>query len=181
MVTTSPAPTPEPINDRPRAAKGGQYGSNGEWYKGGEYMPNGSTSGSNGGDSNFWNAAILTELRKTNERLDKLNKETKRNGTRTSDLLSGLVGSADLIELAIAGGLTVLICSLAVVSEPEAFNMGELGEGNFNAPAREGMAIASYEVTSNFGIRKHPITGEYKPHEGVDLNTPEFTPLYMIG
>lgn len=41
-----------------------------------------------------------------------------------------------------------------------------------------GDRIAGYTVSSPFGMRTHPVTGEQKHHSGVDLATPEGTPLY---
>lgn len=53
---------------------------------------------------------------------------------------------------------------------------------DFQRPLREGEKLAGYEVTSRFNpTRKHPVTGEIRPHNGVDLATPKGTALYAIG
>ena len=38
--------------------------------------------------------------------------------------------------------------------------------------------LVSYTLTSPFGMRTHPITGEYKMHNGIDMAAPEGTPIY---
>ena len=38
--------------------------------------------------------------------------------------------------------------------------------------------LRSYTLTSPFGMRTHPITGEYKMHNGIDMAAPEGTPIY---
>ena len=38
--------------------------------------------------------------------------------------------------------------------------------------------LTSYTLTSPFGMRTHPITGEYKMHNGIDMAAPEGTPIY---
>ena len=38
--------------------------------------------------------------------------------------------------------------------------------------------LVSYTLTSPFGMRTHPITGEYKMHNGVDMAAPEGTCIY---
>ena len=38
--------------------------------------------------------------------------------------------------------------------------------------------LVSYKLTSPFGMRNHPITGEYKMHNGIDMAAPEGTPIY---
>lgn len=48
-------------------------------------------------------------------------------------------------------------------------------------PIENGDKILGYEVTSGFGDRIHPVTGEKAFHQGIDLATPEGTPLYLIG
>lgn len=52
----------------------------------------------------------------------------------------------------------------------------------FLTPLKDGEAIAGFSVTSPFNPqRKHPVTGQIRPHRGVDLNTPIGTPMYLIG
>ena len=38
--------------------------------------------------------------------------------------------------------------------------------------------LKSYTITSAFGMRVHPISGEYKMHQGVDMSAPQGTPIY---
>ena len=40
--------------------------------------------------------------------------------------------------------------------------------------------LKKYVLTSKFGYRIHPISGEYKMHDGVDLAAPKNTPVYAI-
>ena len=44
-----------------------------------------------------------------------------------------------------------------------------------------GDKIVGYTVTSPYGSRVHPLTGQLEFHGGVDLNTPAHTNLYAIG
>ena len=44
-----------------------------------------------------------------------------------------------------------------------------------------GDKIVGYTVTSPYGSRLHPLTGQLEFHGGVDLNTPAHTNLYAIG
>ena len=48
------------------------------------------------------------------------------------------------------------------------------------APSSSGWVkpLKSYSITSAFGMRVHPITGEYKMHQGVDMSAPQGTPIY---
>ena len=52
---------------------------------------------------------------------------------------------------------------------------------NFSKPIMEGDTILGYEITSGFGKRTAPIGGASTDHKGIDLATPEGTPLYVIG
>ncbi len=52
---------------------------------------------------------------------------------------------------------------------------------DFNKPIQKGDAIMGFEVTSGFGLREAPISGASTDHKGIDLATPEGTPLYVIG
>jgi len=51
------------------------------------------------------------------------------------------------------------------------------GSGAFN----ECKPVNGYSVSSPFGMRKHPITGEYKMHEGIDLSVGGGTPIHATG
>ncbi len=46
--------------------------------------------------------------------------------------------------------------------------------------AVKGDVVAGYPITSNFGMRKHPVTGVYKMHNGVDVGCPTNTKIYPI-
>ncbi len=51
---------------------------------------------------------------------------------------------------------------------------------DFYQPVKQPGAIANFPITSNYGMRRHPITGEYKFHAGADLSTPIGTNVYAI-
>jgi D-alanyl-D-alanine dipeptidase len=52
---------------------------------------------------------------------------------------------------------------------------------NMKKAAYKGDYVASYTVTSPYGMRMHPVTGGYRFHGGVDLATPSGTNIYAIG
>ena len=56
----------------------------------------------------------------------------------------------------------------------------ETGGGNGGTGNTSGWCspLVSYTLTSPFGMRTHPITGEYKMHNGIDMAAPEGTPIY---
>ena len=56
----------------------------------------------------------------------------------------------------------------------------ETGGGNGGAVSTSGWCspLVSYTLTSPFGMRTHPITGDYKMHNGIDMAAPEGTPIY---
>jgi lysozyme len=54
-------------------------------------------------------------------------------------------------------------------------------DADFVKPIQKGDVILGYTVTSGFGLRVAPISGASTNHSGVDLATPEGTPLYVIG
>lgn len=56
----------------------------------------------------------------------------------------------------------------------------ETGGGNGGTVSTSGWCspLVSYTLTSPFGMRTHPITGEYKMHNGIDMAAPEGTPIY---
>jgi muramidase (phage lysozyme) len=61
-------------------------------------------------------------------------------------------------------------------------NFKELNaDKGFNRTLKDGDNVLSYVVTSPFGMREHPVSGEAKMHNGIDLSTPKGTPLYAIG
>lgn len=49
-----------------------------------------------------------------------------------------------------------------------------------DASVTVGDRIAGHRVSSGFGVRTHPLTGERKRHHGIDVATPVGTPLYAI-
>ncbi len=61
-------------------------------------------------------------------------------------------------------------------------NFTELNiDKGFNATLKESDNILGYPITSAFGDRIHPVTGIKKKHEGIDVGTPENTPIYAFG
>jgi murein DD-endopeptidase MepM/ murein hydrolase activator NlpD len=40
------------------------------------------------------------------------------------------------------------------------------------------MPVAAYRLTSNFGLRQHPLLGGLREHSGVDLAAPIGSPIY---
>lgn len=76
----------------------------------------------------------------------------------------------------LTAALILIVISLfmaVIASFFSSFGGGASGTGTWNG----------YEITSPFGERVHPITGEVKRHDGVDLAVDENTPLpsYMDG
>lgn len=53
-------------------------------------------------------------------------------------------------------------------------------KGKFQDPLDEGDTVAGFKVTSPYGFRIHPITGDRKLHGGVDVGCPAGTPFYVI-
>ncbi len=51
---------------------------------------------------------------------------------------------------------------------------------NNDAPSSSGWVkpLKSYTITSAFGMRKHPVLGYERMHEGVDMAAPQGTPIY---
>jgi hypothetical protein len=61
-------------------------------------------------------------------------------------------------------------------------NFSQLNEDKgFNRTFKQGDKILQWEITSPFGDRVHPVTGEIKKHTGVDVSTPIGTPIYAVG
>lgn len=54
-------------------------------------------------------------------------------------------------------------------------------DSDFTKPVKKGDVILGYTVTSGFGLREAPLAGASTDHKGIDLATPEGTPLYVIG
>ncbi|PTM54769.1 peptidoglycan DD-metalloendopeptidase family protein [Desmospora activa] len=53
--------------------------------------------------------------------------------------------------------------------------MPPMGDGEF------GMPVANPIITSDYGMRWHPVNGGYKLHSGLDFGGPYDTPIYAIG
>ena len=51
---------------------------------------------------------------------------------------------------------------------------------NRDAPSSSGWVkpLKSYTITSAFGLRKHPVLGYERMHEGVDMSAAQGTPIY---
>lgn len=65
-------------------------------------------------------------------------------------------------------------------SEPVLEQMGVLPPTSME-PIEVGDEIAGYRVNSGYGMRIHPIHGDERMHNGVDLPTPEGTALFAPG
>ena len=53
-------------------------------------------------------------------------------------------------------------------------------KGEFKTPLKQGEKVAGFQVTSPYGMRTHPITGQRRLHGGVDIGCPAGTPFYVI-
>ncbi len=86
-----------------------------------------------------------------------------------------LIAGACLLLVPI--GLAQLAWSQSPASLPTALHVTAAGAAA--APARffTVMPVAGH-VSSGFGMRKNPVTGETSMHEGVDVSTPIGTPVY---
>ena len=60
---------------------------------------------------------------------------------------------------------------------PASGNSGTNAGGTVNTSGWRS-PLGSYTLTSPFGMRTHPITGEYKMHNGIDMAAPAGTPIY---
>jgi len=69
---------------------------------------------------------------------------------------------------------------LATYVPPTTRPSGGNTDPSTQAPSSSGWVspLKSYRLTSPFGMRKHPISGKMKMHEGVDMAAPEGTPIY---
>ena len=67
---------------------------------------------------------------------------------------------------------------LATYVPPKSDNSHENGGGGTVNTSGWISPLVSYTLTSAFGMRNHPITGEYKMHNGIDMAAPANTPIY---
>jgi murein DD-endopeptidase MepM/ murein hydrolase activator NlpD len=136
-------------------------------------------------------SAIIAELRKLNANITEQSKliaeQSKRSAKR--DRKSGQKREAVDNPWASLGieacGLLIVTAILCGYSQWQSIRVGEDGVidkvlgTDFQSPLEKGDRLEEYTVTSGFGMRTHPISGEQKQHEGIDLDTPVGTNLYF--
>ncbi|HEY9695912.1 MAG TPA: trypsin-like peptidase domain-containing protein [Trichocoleus sp.] len=101
------------------------------------------------------------------------------------------VGEVAVLAIALTSfSLFVLVCTAIVLKNAVMDAIGSMNpfKSNSSTPAQwvnldfpgiyDGGEVAGIPVTSNFGMRVHPLTGQDKMHEGADLGTDSGTPLY---
>ena len=118
---------------------------------------------------------IFKEMRKT------LPKGGLMHGGAGEDIFTDLKDEAVSDSLAQSGtvGLAALLeaqLSSRGVVRPGA-KMGQPLTGGGESAAGSLQAPLKGRLTSAFGLRTHPLTGEDRPHQGVDLAAPEGTPI----
>ena len=69
---------------------------------------------------------------------------------------------------------------LATYVPPTTLPSGTDTTPSTQAPSSSGWVkpLKSYTITSPFGMRKHPVLGYERMHEGVDMSAPQGTPIY---
>ena len=69
---------------------------------------------------------------------------------------------------------------LATYVPPTTLPSGTDTTPSTQAPSSSGWIkpLRSYTITSAFGMRKHPVLGYERMHEGVDMSAPQGTPIY---
>lgn len=118
--------------------------------------------------------------------------EVSANGLAISSpgLIPALAGPAPRIALDQLAAPSILIGrDQDIVGAPVDFaRMRKPGSGAITAPGLRGLPsfasmptrlpLAASSMTSRFGVRRHPISGDVRLHSGVDLAAPLGTPVY---
>ncbi len=118
--------------------------------------------------------------------------EVSANGLAISSpgLVPALAGSTPRIAFDELAAPSILIGrDQDIVGAPVDFaRMPKPGAGGVSAPGLRGLPrfatmpsrlpLAASSLTSRFGVRRHPISGDVRLHSGVDLAAPQGTPVY---
>lgn len=94
-----------------------------------------------------------------------------------------VAGSASFGESSDSGTDTSVAAAMDLLSNLDRDSRGELGRGparvvDMAAPDVWTLPVTTYTFTSSYGWRRHPGTGAWNPHNGVDLAAPYWTPIY---
>ena len=146
------------------------------------------------------------ELEVTRAELDTAQEELEVKRQEADEILRELIAKGEEFELLIEEGEAEQELLMAEIAAAEkelkkaeyqewlatyvppttrpAGNSGSSGGGSTapstSAPSSSGWVcpLSSYTLTSPFGMRKHPISGKMKMHNGVDMAAPQGTPIY---